>query len=99
MKSPGANTEAGICLPGEQSWELWKHGSSGWQLAHTAPAGPEGGSDEKPVGRVWIGVETPDGAEVRKLDYPGGREEVRRRATVATLALLWRQLRREGDPS
>jgi len=43
MKSPGANTEAGICLPGEQSWELWKHGSSGWQLAHTAPAAPEGG--------------------------------------------------------
>ena len=43
MKSPSANTEAGICLPGEQSWELWKHGSGGWQLAHAAPAGPEGG--------------------------------------------------------
>lgn len=43
MKSPSANTEGGICLPGEQSWELWKHGSSGWQLAHTSPAGAEGG--------------------------------------------------------
>ena len=31
MKPPSANTEAGICLPGEQTWELWKHGSSGWQ--------------------------------------------------------------------
>jgi nicotinamide-nucleotide amidase len=64
--------------------------------AITGIAGPAGGSGEKPVGLVWIGVETPDGAEVRKLDYPGNREEVRRRATVATLALLWQRLREEG---
>lgn len=64
--------------------------------AITGIAGPAGGSAEKPVGRVWIGVETPDGAEVRKLDSPGGRDEVRRRATVATLALLWRRVRPEG---
>ncbi len=60
--------------------------------AVTGIAGPAGGSGEKPVGLVWIGVETPAGAQVRKLDYPGGRREVRRRATAATLALLWRQL-------
>jgi nicotinamide-nucleotide amidase len=65
--------------------------------AVTGIAGPAGGSAEKPVGLVWIGVETPDGVEVRKLDYPGGREEVRRRATVATLALLWRELQRTGE--
>ncbi|MGH7566318.1 MAG: competence/damage-inducible protein A [Gemmatimonadota bacterium] len=67
--------------------------------AVTGIAGPAGGSEDKPVGLVWIGVETPDGARLRKLDYPGGREEVRRRATVATLALLWRQLRSEGARS
>ena len=61
--------------------------------AVTGIAGPAGGSEEKPVGLVWIGVETPAGAQVRKLDLPGGRKEVRRRATAATLALLWRQLR------
>jgi nicotinamide-nucleotide amidase len=65
--------------------------------AVTGIAGPAGGSAEKPVGLVWIGVETPDGVKVRKLDYPGGREEVRRRATVATLALLWRELQRTGE--
>jgi nicotinamide-nucleotide amidase len=65
--------------------------------AVTGIAGPAGGSEEKPVGLVWIGVETPAGAEVRKLDYPGERREVRRRATAATLALLWRQLRPEGE--
>jgi len=35
MKSPNANLEAGVCLPGEQSWELWKHGSGGWQPAQS----------------------------------------------------------------
>ena len=65
--------------------------------AITGIAGPAGGSAEKPVGRVWIGVETPDGAAVRKLDSPGDRDEVRRRATTATLALLWRRVRPEGD--
>jgi nicotinamide-nucleotide amidase len=64
--------------------------------AVTGIAGPAGGSEEKPVGRVWIGVETPAGARVRKLDSPGGRREVRRRATAATLALLWRQLQPAG---
>ena len=67
--------------------------------AVTGIAGPAGGSEAKPVGTVWIGVETPTGAEVRKLDLPGSRSEVRRRATVATLALLWRQIRvGEGRP-
>jgi nicotinamide-nucleotide amidase len=66
--------------------------------AVTGIAGPAGGSEEKPVGLVWVGVETPAGAQVRKLDFPGGRKEVRRRATAATLAFLWRQLRpNEGE--
>jgi nicotinamide-nucleotide amidase len=65
--------------------------------AVTGIAGPAGGSEAKPVGTVWIGVETPAGAEVRKLDLPGKRAEVRRRATVATLALLWRQVRVEEE--
>jgi len=64
--------------------------------AITGVAGPGGGTAEKPVGLVWIGVETPAGAEVRKLDYPGDRAEVRERATAATLALLWRRVRQEG---
>jgi len=65
--------------------------------AITGVAGPGGGSPEKPVGLVWIGVETPKGADFRKLDYPGDRAEVRRRATVSTMALLWRRLRGEGE--
>ncbi len=35
MKPASANIEAGICLPGEQSWELWKQSSGGLQLAQS----------------------------------------------------------------
>jgi len=35
MKPASANIESGICLPGEQSWELWKQSSSGLQLAQS----------------------------------------------------------------
>jgi hypothetical protein len=49
MKSPSANNEAGICLPGEQSWELWKHSSAGWQIAQSVSA-EEGASGFKSAG-------------------------------------------------
>jgi hypothetical protein len=35
MKPASANIESGICLPGEQSWELWKQSSSGLQVAQS----------------------------------------------------------------
>ncbi len=63
--------------------------------ATTGVAGPAGGSVEKPVGLVWYGVETPERAEVRRAVFPGDRAGVRRRATLATLALLLRVAR--GD--
>jgi nicotinamide-nucleotide amidase len=63
--------------------------------ATTGIAGPGGGSEEKPVGLVWYGVGTPEGTEVRRSLFPGDRAGVRRRATLATLALLLR-VAREG---
>ena len=61
--------------------------------AITGIAGPGGGSPEKPVGLVFCGVATPEGEWLRKLDYPGSRATVRRRATIATLSLLLRKVR------
>ena len=65
--------------------------------AITGVAGPGGGTEEKPVGLVWCGVESPEGARVRKLDMPGGRAEIRRRAVTATLALLLAAARGDGS--
>jgi nicotinamide-nucleotide amidase len=63
-------------------------------VAVTGIAGPSGGTPEKPVGTVWIAVAATAGAtHARRLEIPGDRDAVQRRATFAALAALWRYLR------
>jgi nicotinamide-nucleotide amidase len=60
----------------------------------TGVAGPDGGTAEKPVGLVYVGLAMPDGSmQITRLDWPGSREAIQRRAVVAALALVWRNLR------
>ncbi len=60
-------------------------------LAVTGIAGPSGGSAQKPVGTVWIGLATKDGVETKHCRFHGSREEIK--ALSAQTALDW--LRRE----
>ncbi|RLA15821.1 MAG: hypothetical protein DRQ60_05485 [Gammaproteobacteria bacterium] len=46
-------------------------------LSLTGVAGPDGGSDDKPVGTVWIGRATADETTARKLKLIPGRERIR----------------------
>ena len=68
----------------------------------TGIAGPGGGTEDKPVGRVCFCVAARiDGDEervVRGLDIPGSRAEVRDRSTTVALHLLRRLLLREAVP-
>ena len=64
-----------------------------WAVSLTGVAGPDGGTDEKPVGTVWIAIEGPNGASAKKIFWPGDREQVRRMAAITALHLLYKQLR------
>ena len=63
----------------------------------TGIAGPGGGSDDKPVGTVWLGVAGPEGVETIRTVFGGGREEIRARAAQGALRLLLGHL--DGAPS
>ncbi len=58
----------------------------------TGVAGPAGGSDEKPVGTVWIAVFLDGEVEAFVAHFPGDRDSVRVRAAQAALAALHRRL-------
>ena len=57
----------------------------------TGVAGPGGGTEEKPVGLVFVHASGPMGERGRRLDFPGDRSTIRGRAAVAALHLI-RQL-------
>jgi nicotinamide-nucleotide amidase len=58
----------------------------------TGIAGPAGGSDEKPVGTVVVGVTTADARHVRTYRFPTGRARVRQFAAQMALDLARRTL-------
>ena len=57
-------------------------------VAVTGIAGPGGGTPQKPVGLVHLHAAGPRGELARRLELPGDRDAVRRRATTAALHLL-----------
>lgn len=63
-----------------------------YAISTTGIAGPEGGSESKPVGTVWFGLASREesGSFMKRL--PGNRGEVRTRAVRFALAELWRAL-------
>ena len=54
----------------------------------TGIAGPDGGSEEKPVGLVWFGLATKDGVRTEKAIFRGDRARVREQAVVHALGML-----------
>ena len=61
-------------------------------LSITGIAGPDGGTEDKPVGTVFIAISSEAGTEHRRLKVPGDRNLIRWRATQAAMDLLRRRL-------
>jgi nicotinamide-nucleotide amidase len=56
-------------------------------LAVTGIAGPDGGTDDKPVGTVFISLAAPDGCWTKRFQFNGSRDEIR--VITAWTALDW----------
>lgn len=59
----------------------------------TGFAGPDGGTDEDPVGTVYVGFASPEKITVKRLSIPGDRNLMRARTSQAMLYVLFRYLR------
>ena len=57
-------------------------------IAVSGIAGPAGGTDEKPVGLVYIGALLHDEIVVEKHIFPGNRDSIRNRAKIKALLML-----------
>jgi nicotinamide-nucleotide amidase len=61
-------------------------------LAVTGIAGPDGGTEQKPVGIVFIGLATTTGVKTTEYRFLGDREQVRLRASQMALDMVRRHL-------
>ena len=73
-----------------------KESSSNTSIATTGIAGPGGGTNEKPVGLVYIAVHVNDNTTIEKCNFSGNREEVRVSATTYALKMLKIELENQG---
>jgi nicotinamide-nucleotide amidase len=64
-----------------------------YSVATSGIAGPDGGSEEKPVGTVWIAVASPEGVIAEKYVFGNERLVNIRRFSLAALNMLLKQIK------
>jgi len=61
-------------------------------LSTTGIAGPTGGTPEKPVGLVWIGISTKNGTHTIECHFDGDRDQIKNSTVHKLLSLLLENL-------
>jgi nicotinamide-nucleotide amidase len=69
-----------------------KRARSTYALATTGIAGPEGGSEEKPVGTVYVALADSNETKIRKLFFPSDRETFKQLVAQVAFEMLRRKL-------
>lgn len=83
LKAYGAVSEEVVCEMAQGALQAAK---ADLALSISGIAGPDGGSDEKPVGTVWFGFADRSGRVLaHKMQFVGDRDAVRLQATIFAL--------------
>ena len=65
-----------------------KKAGTDFAVGITGIAGPSGGSEQKPVGLVYISIDSDTGCQTRRIDISGDRDFIRLRAAQIALNML-----------
>jgi nicotinamide-nucleotide amidase len=85
LNAHGAVSEEVVTLMASHARDLLK---VDFALATSGIAGPDGGTDEKPVGTIWIAVATPVKVIAKKFLFGDSRERNIRRSALQGLRML-----------
>jgi nicotinamide-nucleotide amidase len=69
-----------------------KRARSTYALATTGVAGPSGGSEEKPVGTVYLALADENDTKTKKLFFPSDRETFKQLTAQVAFEMLRRKL-------
>ena len=89
LEKYGAVSEAVVR---EMAEGIRKKYNTGFSVATSGIAGPDGGTDEKPVGTTWIAVATPDKVVAQKFLLGEHRGRNIQKAALAALNMLRMEL-------
>lgn len=92
LDAKGAVSEA---VAGQLATGVMQACRADYGIGITGIAGPGGGTPEKPVGLVFIGLASRTDGTVQRLELQGCRQEVRRGAVIAAMHMLHRHLLEE----
>ncbi len=76
----------------QMAWGVKNKMKTDYAIATSGIAGPTGGTDEKPVGTVWIAVATPKGVKAKNFIFGKQRVVNIERAAVAALGMLLKEI-------
>ena len=65
-----------------------KKAGTDYSISITGIAGPTGGTEQKPVGLVYIGVDSENGCDTKRCFFHHGRQFIRLRAAQTVLNIL-----------
>lgn len=69
-----------------------RQSGSDYAIGITGIAGPTGGTEQKPVGLVFIGIDSDSGSNVKRHVFSRDRQYIRQRAANEALHGLWKTL-------
>lgn len=79
-------------VAGEMAKNIRNSAGADIGLSVTGIAGPDGGSEEKPVGTVYIGIATREILDIRRFEFDGNREQIQEITAATALDLIRKYL-------